>query len=157
MSAGQGRGRFRYGLQPLLDLRQWQLDTLKAEAIAARQVLADRERELATVEADMAGCHERLARARMQGTVMDLAHEMVMRQYLAGLSSRMDACRAARDEALRVRDTVLRNVRRAQQMRDGMTRHEARQKKAHAAAQVTAQAREADEAWLLAHGRGEPA
>lgn len=150
--AGKGRGRFRYGLQPVLDLRQWQFDALKADAMAAARFLAERERELAVVESGMAGCHERLTRARAQGATLDMDQEWAVRDHLARLSQRMEACVAQRDEARRVHEQVSLSLRRAHQALKGMEKHQAGRKQAHAAALACAQALEADEAWLLASG-----
>jgi predicted nucleic acid-binding Zn-ribbon protein len=149
MSASPTQGRFRYGLQPLLDLRQWQLDLLKADMSAAERLLVERENALQIQAATVAQCRAWLQELRQEGRRLDLDREGVLRRYLPQAEERLAAAREACDEAEQQRDTVMHQLQRAHRAARGLETHRDKRQQSHAAAQEVWRAKEADETWLI--------
>jgi flagellar biosynthesis chaperone FliJ len=139
---------FRYMLEPLLSLRQFQLDLLQLEMASATKVLTDRERATAHARQRVAEMLQAWSAQRAQGATLDVQKEEALRRYLPSLNDSLAASEQALHEARRLHDTVSANLRQALQAKRGLEKHKASQQERHQCDLSMAQARAADEAWL---------
>ena len=152
-----GQGPFRYALQPLLDWRGWQLDALKAERAAAAKVLDERRRAVDEIGAARRASLQAMAGMRTGGATLDAEADARIRRYIERLDGELLQRRHALEDAARLHDAVVAELRKAWQAAHGMARHRDRLAQLHRDAAGIAASKEADDAWLMSRPQREAA
>lgn len=142
-----GRGRFRYVLEPVRLTRQWELDGLLIELADANTALAERQDALRAVLAQADGAQQEW-RAMAQGTLaMTVDRFTLLARYLADCRERQRECEALVKEAEDVRDALIERVTAVRKALDAVEEHRGKMRAKHVQQRLSGDFKAADDQW----------
>jgi hypothetical protein len=142
--------RFRYGLQPVLLTREWEVDRLRTDMAAHAAVLAQAEQAVAAAHAELAAAGEQWLAASAAGQVLGVDRLVRLAHYAADRRRQVAVCQAALRQAEDVRAELACQLAAAQRALEGLQEHRAKEREAYWQAKLSGECRAADELWLAA-------
>lgn len=142
--------RFRYGLQPVLLTREWEVDRLRTDMAAQAAVLAQAEQAVAAARAELAGASEQWLAASAAGQVLGVDRLVRLARYTADRRGHVAACQAALERAEQARGELAGRLAAALRTLEGLQEHRAKERAAYRQAKLSGECRLADEMWLAA-------
>lgn len=142
--------RFRYGLQPVLLTREWEVDRLRTDMAAQAAALALAEQAVRAARAELADVAEQWMAASAAGQVLGVDRLVRLAHYAADRRQHVAVCQAELERVEAARLELAGQLAAAQRALEGLQEHRAKQRDAYWQAKLSGECRAADELWLAA-------
>lgn len=148
-----GTGKFHYGLEPVLKVRRWDVDSARAEELRARQLVADRARETQSIGESIAEAELKLREAQRQGEAIDAQWYGTLTAFLVLRRREFEESQKSLREAQSQHDEKKQALLGAKQKLTAVEKHRETRRQEHVVEVQRMEQKQSDDLWLLGNGR----
>jgi flagellar export protein FliJ len=150
-----GDRRFRYGMEPVIKVRRWDVDSAKADELRARQVVADRARETQRIGESIAEAEAKLRESQRQGEAIDAQWYTTLTSFLVLRRKDFEESQVELRQAQEVHDERRRTLMGAKQKLTALEKHKETKRLENEVEVQRENQKQMDDLWLLGNGRGD--